>query len=190
MRELLRTIARRSLVPSSRKTFSVVSRVHTRFARFKMVMSFLRLKSGFPRLRTDCLPYAHRGCEQVIRRGPRPHLGARKRPRPEGPRPVVYELGVRGRLYERAPSARRLWWRFRQRRSGASGKTTHPPSAPPSATLPAMPSSVTSGPGIVSEAAQGRSGGPGPPREGAFSWVLCSRSGGPTGRALGSWTGA
>ena len=79
MRELLRTIGRRSLVPSSRKTSSVVSRV---YIRFKMVISFLRVISGFPRLRTDYMPYAHRGRERVTRKSPRPHLGARKRPRP------------------------------------------------------------------------------------------------------------
>lgn len=51
MRELLRTIARRSLVPSSWKTSSVVSKVHRRFARFKMVISFLRLSRCFQHCR-------------------------------------------------------------------------------------------------------------------------------------------
>jgi len=107
MRELLRTAVRRALVPSSRKTSSVVSRVHIRFARFKMVISCLRLKSGFPRLRTDCMPYAHRGCERVIRRGPHP-LGVQ---------PCVHGLSSVLIVVE-CPGARTGWWPACSRRHG------------------------------------------------------------------------
>ena len=107
MRELLRTAVRRALVPSSRKTSSVVSRVHIRFARFKMVISCLRLKSGFPRLRTDCMPYAHRGCERVIRRGPHP-LGVQ---------PCVHGLSSVLIVVE-CPGARSGWWPACSRRHG------------------------------------------------------------------------
>ena len=123
MRELLRTIARRSLVPSSWKTSSVVSTVHRRFARFKMAISFLRLSRCFQHCRL-IICVTHIESVNKFSVGAFGHVSLHKKGRsPEGPRPVVEVLaGLDFGPVEKPPGPGLIPLAVKQSETAAAGR--------------------------------------------------------------------